>query len=189
MVLRTRLPPQKARPVPRGRPVAGSDPAPIGASRVAWGLLFGHAAANTPVGPPDRIARGTAYSNRFPMTQRRRPSPEVWRVGSYITAFGACSAFTTRCGLSARGAAERPFPSKAPTASLPPPPLRLLPAGAIQLPGGDLTHGKPLPYHGAHTSSVTLERIRSGLSPIQRSHHLLAVGTFTWGRGPIGKPG
>jgi hypothetical protein len=61
--------------------------------------------------------------------QRRRPSPEVWRVGSHITAFGACSAFTTRYGLPARGATLWPFASKAPATSLPPPPLRLLPAG------------------------------------------------------------
>ena len=149
--LRTRPPPQMARPVPRGRPVAGRSPAPPGASRVASDLLFGHAAANTPVGPLGRIARGTAYSNRFPLTQRRRPSPELWRVGSHITAFGACSAFTTRCGLPDRGATLWPFPSKAPAASLPPPPLRLLPAGATQVPGGDCTHGRPAPYHGAHS--------------------------------------
>src|SRR3954447_17053451 len=155
MVLRACPPPQPARPVPRGRPVAGRSPAPPGASRVASGLLFGHAAANTPVGPLDRIAHGTAYSTRFPLIQRRRPSPEVGRVGSHITAFGACSAFTTRCGLPARGAALRPFASKAPAASLPPPPLRLLPAGATQLPGGDFTHGRPAPYHGAPTSPVT----------------------------------
>src|SRR4249920_3953599 len=39
-------------------------------------------------------------------------------------------------GLHARGVAERPFPSKAPTASLPPLPSRLLPGGANQFPGG-----------------------------------------------------
>src|SRR5262249_4825317 len=36
----------------------------------------------------------------------------------------------SRYGLAARGAAKAAFPSKAPTDSLPPPPLRLLPAGA-----------------------------------------------------------
>src|SRR5258708_29449293 len=35
-----------------------------------------------------------------------------------------------------------PLKSKAPTVLLPPLPLRLLPAGATQLPGGNLTHGK-----------------------------------------------
>ena len=121
------------------------------------------------LGSPLRTCRrqypgGTTGSDRsrgglfqpLPMTQRRRPSPEVWRVGSHITAFGACSAFTTRYGLPARGATLWPFPSKAPAVLLPPPPLRLLPAGAIQVPGGDRTHGRPLPYHGAHTSPLPL---------------------------------
>jgi hypothetical protein len=42
-------------------------------------------------------------------------------------------------GLHARGVAKRPFPSKAPTASLPPLPFRLLPGGANQFPGGSCT--------------------------------------------------
>jgi hypothetical protein len=144
---------------------------------VAWGLLFGHAAANTPVGPLDRIALGTAYSNRFPMTRRHRPSPSLRRVGSHIKPFGACSAFTTRCGLPARGAAERPFPSKAPAASLPPPPLRLLPAGANQLPGGDHTHGRPLPYHGAPTPPVPLSTRRKFLSTGSKTADFAGVTT------------
>ena len=45
----------------------------------------------------------------------------------------------SRYGLHARGVAMRPFTSKAPTASLPPPPFRLLPGGANQFPGGSFT--------------------------------------------------
>src|SRR5215831_2688656 len=45
----------------------------------------------------------------------------------------------SRYGLHARGVASRPFPSKAPTASLPPPPLPLLPGGANQFPDGSCT--------------------------------------------------
>jgi hypothetical protein len=105
-----------------------------------------------------------------PMAQRRRPSPEVWRVGSHITAFGACSAFTTRCGLPARGATLWPFASKAPAVSLPPPPLRLLPAGANQVPGGDRTHGRPLPYHGAHTRNVPVTSEWRNLSSVESVH-------------------
>ena len=41
----------------------------------------------------------------------------------------------SRYGLHARGVAKRPFTSKAPTASLPPLPLRLLAGGAKQFPG------------------------------------------------------
>ena len=59
----------------------------------------GHAVANTPVGPLGRIARGTAYSNRFPVPQRRRPSPYQWRVGSHITAFRGLLGVHSRYGL------------------------------------------------------------------------------------------
>jgi hypothetical protein len=42
-------------------------------------------------------------------------------------------------GLHARRVAKRPSTPKAPTASLPPLPLRLLPGGANQFPGGNRT--------------------------------------------------
>jgi hypothetical protein len=45
----------------------------------------------------------------------------------------------SRYVLHARGVAMRPSPSKGPTASLPPLPLRLLPGGANQFPGGSCT--------------------------------------------------
>jgi len=76
------------------------------------------------VGSSGRVAHGTASSTRFPVRQRRRPSPRNRRVGSHVQSFAACSAFTrvTACRLAAppRGTSV----SKAPTASLPPPPLR-----------------------------------------------------------------
>ncbi len=52
----------------------------------------------------------------------------------------------SRYGLHARGVAKRPFPSKAPTALLPPLPLRLLPGGANQFPGGSCTRWSPAPF-------------------------------------------
>src|SRR5436309_3548050 len=66
--------------------------------------------------------------------------PQV-RDGSAPTTenFEASSGVHLRCGLLARGTAVRSFASKASTVSLPPPPLRLLPAGATQLPGGNRT--------------------------------------------------
>ena len=56
--------------------------------------------------------------------QRRRPSPIYRRVGSHIKPFEACSVFTrvTACQLAAPLDGTRV--SEAPTASLPPPPLR-----------------------------------------------------------------
>ena len=60
-----------------------------------------------PGGPLGRIARGTAYSNRFPAPQRRRPSP-LGKVGAHIGRFEACSTFTrvTACLLAASPAAH-----------------------------------------------------------------------------------
>jgi len=65
-----------------------------------------------------------------------RPSLEPGRVGSCITLFEACSAFThvTACMLAK--SPMRPSAPKASAASLPPPLLRLLPGGANQFPGG-----------------------------------------------------
>jgi hypothetical protein len=56
--------------------------------------------------------------------QRRRPSPIYRRVGSHIKPFEACSVFTrvTACQLAAP--LDGTCVSEAPTASLPPPPLR-----------------------------------------------------------------
>ena len=45
----------------------------------------------------------------------------------------------SRYGLHARRVAKRPSTSKATTALLPPLPLRLLPGGANQFPGGSFT--------------------------------------------------
>jgi hypothetical protein len=76
---------------------------PLGLPVLRTFPLCRHAAAITPVGPLGRIARGTAYSNRFPVPQRRRPSPANRRVGSHIHTFEACSAFThvAACPLAA----------------------------------------------------------------------------------------
>jgi len=65
-----------------------------------------------------------------------RPSPKPGRVGSCISLFEACSAFThvTACMLAE--SPMRPSTPKASAASLPPPLLRLLPGGANQFPGG-----------------------------------------------------
>ncbi len=67
---------------------------------------------------------GVRDSQPLEFPQRRRPSPNNWRVGSHVKTFEACSVFThvTACRLAAPlyGTSV----SKAPTASLPPPPLR-----------------------------------------------------------------
>src|SRR6266478_8945080 len=76
------------------------------------------------------------YPGRFDGTyslvlfHQRRPFPKSRWVGSCINRFEACSAFThvTACMLAK--SPTRPSTPEAPTASLPSPPLRLLPGGA-----------------------------------------------------------
>ena len=132
--LRASPPPQAARPVPRGRPVGVTRP-------TAWGFpcCVGSPCADMPSPLPrwDRWV-GSLVGGLFtlPCPQRRRPSPSQWRVGSHIETFRGLLGVHSRYGLPARRTAKRSVVSKAPTASLPPPPLRLLPAGANQLPGG-----------------------------------------------------
>src|SRR6266704_4441957 len=46
----------------------------------------------------------------------------------------------------------RPSTSEAPAALLPPPPLQLLPGGAIQFPGGFISRCGSAPFHGAPQS-------------------------------------
>jgi hypothetical protein len=99
-------------------------PSPLGLPVLRSISVYRHAVVNTPVARWALIARGTAYSNRFPCTQRR-PSPSLRKVGDHIRLFEACSTFTGYYGLSARRVAySDPSVSKAPTVSLPPPPLR-----------------------------------------------------------------
>ena len=57
------------------------------------------------------------------------PSPNLRRVGSCITLFEACSAFTARYGLHARQIPYEPSTLEASAVSLPPRPFQLLPAG------------------------------------------------------------
>ena len=76
------------------------------------------------------------YPGRFDGTDslvlfhQHRPSPKTRWGGSCINRFEACSAFThvTACMLAK--SPTRPSTPEAPTASLPSPPLRLLPGGA-----------------------------------------------------------
>src|SRR5271165_1289894 len=58
---------QTARPVPHGRPVEGHAPSPHGFPVLRSISVYRHAVVNTPVARWALIARGTAYSNRFPV--------------------------------------------------------------------------------------------------------------------------
>jgi hypothetical protein len=121
--LRACPPPQTARPGPRGRPVGVSLPA-------EWG--FPCCTSFPCIDMPSPLPRWDLWieslamkgSRPFGIHQRRRPSPSRGRVGSHVGTFGACSVFThvTACRLAAPQ--DGTSVSKAPTASLPPPPLR-----------------------------------------------------------------
>src|SRR5208283_765211 len=124
-----------------------------GTSRVVYGPHCLHAVANTPAGLMEFIRSYDFH--------QLRPSPNSGRVGSCISLFEACSAFThvTACMLAE--SPMRPSTSKSSAASLPPPRLRLLPGGANQFPGGFNSRCGPPPFT-AHPSS-RLTRRQPGL--------------------------
>lgn len=110
-----------SRSVPHGLLVGASTP-PLGLPVLRRCSLCMHAVASTLAGPLDaRIAF---------IFQRGRPSPFERRVGSRISFFEACSAFTARYGLHTRGVALLPFTPEASEISLPTSLLRLLPTVA-----------------------------------------------------------
>src|SRR5690349_20637991 len=95
--------------------------------------------------------------NRSVLIPRRRPSPNFEWVGSCIIVFEACSAFTrvTACRLAK--SPMRPSTPEASAALSPPPPLRLLPGGAIQFPGGSFSPAVDQHLFTAHRKiSITL---------------------------------
>jgi len=114
--------PQPARPVPRGRPV-GSRTRCLGSPVLRPISLCKHAVAITPVGPQVGSRRSPdACDSGLPrVSAGSAPTSNVSRPAQRSLALRpACS----------RGRPRRPFPSEASAVSLPPLPLRLLPAGA-----------------------------------------------------------
>src|SRR5262249_14174838 len=93
-VLQASPPPQAARPVSRELPVDPLPRSPLGASRVASGLLCLHAVALTPAGSMEPVRSCFSIVSGLPLCN----SP----VGSCNYFFGACSAFTrvTACTLT-----------------------------------------------------------------------------------------
>src|ERR1700693_1821985 len=136
-VLRASPPSQSARPVSHELPVDPNRNHRWDFPCCVWSTL--HACRRQYPGRSDGI-----YSLvRF---HQLRPSPKPGRVGSCITLFEACSAFThvTACMLAK--SPMRPSTPKASAASLPPLLLRLLPGGANQFPGGFNSRCGPPPF-------------------------------------------
>jgi len=103
-----------------------------------------------------------------------RPSPKSGRVGSCVSLFEACSAFThvTACMLTE--SPMRPSTPKASAASLPPPLLRLLPGGANQFPGGFTSRYGPPPFTAHPISRLTIQ--------VEFDHRTM-VARLRWTRG------
>ena len=122
-VLRASPPPQRARPVPHGRPV-DHPCSRIGASRVACAFLVYML-------PPLPRCSGWAYSWLISPIRVSLPR-KGHRVGLHIVLFEACSAFTrvAACTLARSPYFVARYP-KASEISSPPCLLRLLPAGAV----------------------------------------------------------
>ena len=109
-------------------------------SRRAPELNLGMNTAN-PVAFWALIARGTAYSNYFPFipSSGGLPHPDARSASTLVVSRPAQRSRRLRPACSLHRLSDT-FVSKAPTVSSLPPPLRKLPAGAIQLPGGSYTH-------------------------------------------------
>ena len=109
-----------------------------------------HAVAITPAEPTGAVAS---------LPRWRRPSLNLSQVGFRIALFEACSAFTSRYGLHLRQVAyQRPSTPKASTALLPPPLLRLLPAGATLT--GRVSHPLKIAAFPRRTDKCRLVLIR-----------------------------
>ena len=143
--------PQRARPVPHGRPVDVPDLAPPGfPCCVRFPCV--HAVANTPAGPgPSRFAHSSQ-----PCSLPRNGC----RVGSRIVLFEACSAFTrvTACSLALppiRGRFSEGFSRFVTSLAAP------IATGWSVSPGGACTHWKAPPLHGARQMRAFATLIRS----------------------------
>jgi hypothetical protein len=108
-----------------------------GASRVASGLLCLHAVAITPAGSMELIRSSISIASGLPRVTVR---------SAFAIVFSRPAQRSLTLRLHARRVAKRPSTPKAPTGLLPPPPLRLLPGGANQFPGGISTRSSPAPF-------------------------------------------
>src|SRR5216684_2335013 len=115
---------------------------------------------------------------------QRRPSLDSRRVGSCVTRFGACSAFTQVTAYMLAKSPMRPSTPEASAALLSPPPLRLLPGGANQFPGGTFTRSGPALFTAhakvglglnSHVADAPYQVVVDSLARLHR-HHFDRVG-------------
>jgi hypothetical protein len=86
-----------------------------------------------------QLAYYPRYHGKYNPIERCWGVLEMHWNGSLLDSIGAVVGFAGSMTWKGKHLPKRPFPSKAPAVSLPPPPLRLLPAGTTELPGGSCT--------------------------------------------------
>jgi hypothetical protein len=125
------------------------------AHAAAWGLP--RCERSPSANMPSPIPRWDRRRDQFaPRTLRQRPSPQMGRVGSHNMWFRGLNGVHGCYGLPARRAArKRPSAPEASASSLPPSPLRLLPAGA-KVAGWDLHPRKIAAFRGAPTGTMSM---------------------------------
>jgi hypothetical protein len=111
---------QAAQPVPHGRLVEGHAPSPHGLPVLRSISVYRHAVVNTPVARWALIARGTAYSNRFPVPSGGGLPHHCARSATTLDFSRPAqrSLAITACRLAE--SPSDPSVSKAPTVSFPP---------------------------------------------------------------------
>ena len=99
-----------------------------------------HASATTPVGSLGVVVH---------LPQRRRPSPKFRRVGSHITLFEACSAFTHVLAYMLAEPPEAALCTEGFDSFVTSTAASIATGWNDQLPGGNLNHWEAPPFHGA----------------------------------------
>ena len=143
-VVRASPPPHTAQPVPRGLPVDRELRSPYRASRVASGL------------PLSACCHHYPGSDRWNLSARTFPPVSAFpecRAGRLLhwSFRGLLGVYCALRPADSPSRLKRPSTSEAPATSLPPSPLRLLPGGANQFPGGIFNPRWTGAFHGAPT--------------------------------------
>lgn len=135
--------------------------------------LYQHAVVTTPVGLRSLIAHASCLHGEEAVYSAAAAFPDI--QAGRLPHYPFRGLLNVHYALRPAWLAESPrrsFPSKAPTVSLPPPPLRLLPAGATSCRVGVAPTGKTNTSHGALNNLIYGE----GMKPLFEFSYY--VGTF-----------
>src|SRR5271169_2967986 len=142
---------QAARPVPRGRPVEGHAPSPHGFPVLRSISVYRHAVVITPVARWALIARGTAYSNRFPVPSGcGLPHPSARSASTLVVSRPAQRSLALR-PVGSPSRQSDPSVSKAPTVSFPPRVASIATGRSDPVAGWELHPLETNTFYTAHT--------------------------------------